>query len=405
MTSIEEIAACVELNGWSGGRDEVEQQMTLSQIDSCIAEFDATEHLATASGFRTANLKRDASAEVLKEGRSCLKRIKSRAARPSDAPSVAPSEAPSTRPSDAPSVASTDLGDASASLTGVVSESEISTKQWSEDEIEYLKTALIGRWNALERDVQQRYPKQIREAFEAFVGTDGKDPSTSRLSKLEPDAWQSILVSIFTYNSRNLVDLSDHQCLCILGAFGMLHKFYKVANKYELKEDKKRRSTYQNGQKRMIPRFVGNNKRNLIVQWNTPIHDPAYKNKKDVWKFLGNLKVSIEWYTFYYFVECYKRKDRLAAWSDEANWISDLQRGFRRDAKEVSHLDGLVIKKLEETKDCNPLNSCLEAKFKNQWRRTCEKRWREQGQSCTCTPRCIYAGAPRSEPHLEMITN
>eukprot|EP00956_Cyclotella_meneghiniana_P031284 scaffold81745_cov53-Cyclotella_meneghiniana.AAC.2 len=95
----------------------------------------------------------------------------------------------------------------------------------------------------------------------------------------------------------------------------MLDEFHEAADKDELKEDRKRRMTYQNGQKRIIPRFL-ENIRHLVVQWDTKINDPDYKEKKrDIW------------YTLHYFNECYKRKDRLAAWSDEAKWISDLQRG------------------------------------------------------------------------------
>eukprot|EP00956_Cyclotella_meneghiniana_P031285 scaffold81745_cov53-Cyclotella_meneghiniana.AAC.3 len=108
--------------------------MTLSQINNCIAEFDETEHLAVTADFRTANLKRDASDDLLEEARSCLKTIKENNA------------------IDVPVSRAADVAGASASLTGVVSEGEISTKRWSEDEIKNLKAELKCQWNALGRD-------------------------------------------------------------------------------------------------------------------------------------------------------------------------------------------------------------------------------------------------------------
>eukprot|EP00956_Cyclotella_meneghiniana_P009318 scaffold12862_cov102-Cyclotella_meneghiniana.AAC.5 len=286
-------------------------------------------------------------------------------------------------------------------------ENDAQSRPMTEEQINYIIQELKNQWTRTSSKRQKKFPTKVQEAFNAFVGKDGVDPTTSRLHQLAPEALQTILMNMFSWErDRDRICISSNAALCILGSFDMLEEFYESLSKYQLKNDPKRMGTYENGQMRKIPNYtVGTSELNL--QGCTKMEDPDFPEEEDkeIWKFLGKcLKVHMDWYFAHFFIECYKLKDRLAAGTKEAKWIAELQQGYLTSSEEVSHLDGLTVKK-GEFKDCNAYNCCLEPKLKNQWRRGCKKRYEENGVRCVCVPPCIYPGAPTYRPHLEIITS
>ena len=220
-------------------------------------------------------------------------------------------------------------------------ENNTQSRPMNEDDI---KQELKNQWNGTSTARQMKYPTKVKEAFDAFVGKDGKDPTTSRLYQLAPEALQQVMMSIFTWDGdRDRIQIVGQNALRLLGAFDMLPDFYETMTKYQLKYDPTRRGTYQNGQMRKIPRYAGNSK-TLSVQGSTKMEDPEFTEaNKKIWTFLGCLRVQVDWYMAYYFIECFKLKDRLTARTEEAKWIAELKQGYLTTLNEVSHLDSLTI--------------------------------------------------------------